>query len=178
MRRFKRLLLSIPSALAVTFVALCFTAFGLAESQRLQPGIAHLTLWLFLGLLAAAALLVIQMYLEYRRRTYDPTWVLKLQDMWESKEKIRAVASRVIRDNRDKLSKIKEHETLLCPIDDALDMLEDVGFYMHGDQISPEVAHHHFYHWISGYWCAAHDYIKAWQVKENSPLAASIQTLR
>jgi hypothetical protein len=34
-----------------------------------------------------------------------------------------------------------------------------VGFYAEADQISREVAHHHLYHWIRGYWFAAQPYI-------------------
>jgi len=32
----------------------------------------------------------------------------------------------------------------LAKIDDVLDFFEDLGFYQHGYQISPEVIHHHF----------------------------------
>jgi hypothetical protein len=152
-------------ALAVTFVGLCFSAFTLFLNQPTQRSVFH---WITLGLLAALMFLVVQTYVEYKRRTYDPTWVLKLQEMWESKEDIRAAASQVIRDHGDKLAKVNEYESLLSPIDDALDLLEDIGFYVHGDQISPEVAHHHFYHWIRGYWCAAQEYIQAWQAKETA----------
>jgi hypothetical protein len=168
MRKFKRLLSAIPVAFVVAFVALCFSAFTLLKNQPAVGSVPNLTFGVVVGVVAALLLLVVQTFLEYRRRTYDPTWVLKFQDTWESREEIRATASKVIRDNRDKLSRIKEHESLLCPIDDVLDMLEDVGFYVHGDQISPEVAHHHFYHWIRGYWCAAQNYIKAWQIEETA----------
>ena len=142
----------------------------LLATRAAQPSASHLTFWIYLGLIAAIMFLMLQTYLEYKRRTYDPTLALTLQDTWErqEKEETRAVASKTIRDHRDKLGKIGEHEGLLSPIDDVLDMLEDVGFYVHGDQISPEVAHHHFYHWIRGYWCAAHGYIKAWQAKETA----------
>jgi hypothetical protein len=166
MRKLKRLMLSIPIALGVASVGLSFSAAALLWSRAPQPNAPGLMIWISLGLLVALTFLVIQTYLEYRRRTYDPAWVLKLQDMWESKEEARATASRIIQEHKDILGKIEEHESLLSPIDDVLDMLEDIGFYMHGNQISPEVAHHHFYHWIRGYWCGAQDYIKAWQTKE------------
>jgi hypothetical protein len=51
-------------------------------------------------------------------------------------------------------------------IDDVLDFLEDVGLYQRADHISPELAHHHFFHWTRGYWQAARTYIQAWRRKE------------
>ena len=54
----------------------------------------------------------------------------------------------------------------LTDIDDMLDFLEDVGLYRRADQISPELAHHHFFHWTRGYWQAAKPYIQAWREKE------------
>ena len=163
MRKLKRLLLAIPIVFGAAFVGLCFTAVPLMRSGG--PG---LTPWIWLGLLAALVFLSVQTYVEYLRRTYDPALALKFQDAWEKGEEARTIACQIIQKHKDKLAKIDEHESLLCPIDDALDILEDIGFYVHGNQISPEVAHHHFYHWIRGYWCAAQDYIKAWQTKETA----------
>jgi hypothetical protein len=51
-------------------------------------------------------------------------------------------------------------------VDDALDILEDVGFLMTGDQISPEVAHHYFFHWTRGYYNAAKEYLSAHEVRQ------------
>jgi len=53
----------------------------------------------------------------------------------------------------------EKKKSALDLIDDVLDILEDVGFYVDGDQISPEVAHHHLFYWIRGYWFAAQPYI-------------------
>ena len=117
-----------------------------------------------------ALFLILQTYFEYRRRTYDPTWALKYQDIWDESEPLRSKAAKILLEHKDDLSQIDEdeNEALLSPIDDVLDILEDIGFYMQGDQLSAEVAHHHFYHWIRGYWCAAESYIRAWQKKETA----------
>ena len=45
-------------------------------------------------------------------------------------------------------------------IDDVLDFFEDLGFYMQGDQATPEAIHHTFYYWIRGYYSAARDYLE------------------
>jgi hypothetical protein len=68
---------------------------------------------------------------------------------------------------KDNQGRLRSTNRGLEDIDDVLDFLEDIGFYVHGDQISPEVAHHHFYHWIRGYYFAARDYIEAWQEQES-----------
>jgi hypothetical protein len=56
----------------------------------------------------------------------------------------------------------------LVDVDDVLDFFEDIGFYVKGGQISAEVAHHHFYHWIRGYWKASRDYIESRQQLEST----------
>ena len=59
-------------------------------------------------------------------------------------------------------------EAVLDKIDDVLDFFEDVGFYVNGGQISPEIAHHHFYHWLRMYWQASIDYVEAWRKRESA----------
>ena len=79
--------------------------------------------------------------------------------------KARVKAATVLRANRGNLRRSDLDE--LSDIEDVLDFLEDLGFYTFGDQITPEVAHHHFYHWVRGYYNAARDYIE-WE-QENEP---------
>jgi hypothetical protein len=78
-------------------------------------------------------------------------------------KRARSKAARLLKDNQGKL---RRTDPELADIDEVLDFLEDLGFYLYGDQITPEVAHHHFYHWIRGYYLASRDYIGAWQAKE------------
>lgn len=126
---------------------------------------------LLYGIIAAAAVVwLAQSFFAYRRRTHDPTWALKFQDEWESEDgyKRRKRAGKVMQDLKgDSLTDIEHNEETLSNIDDPLDILEDVGFYMFGDQISPEAAHHHFYYWIAGYWQCAREYIDA--VRKDDP---------
>ena len=156
-RRLKRFLVSASGPLSFAFLAVCISALGLKRTTFIC--------WVLLGLCAGVLFLIVQTYFEFRRRTYDPTWALKYQDIWDESVHLRSKAAKILLEHCDKLSQIGEddNDSLLCPIDDVLDILEDIGFYMQGDQLSPEVAHHHFYHWIRGYWFSGEEYIQAWQ---------------
>ena len=94
--------------------------------------------------------------------------MLRYQDTWDSLIEARAQACITLRDKRDMLGSTKMHQADLDSIDEPLDVLDDVGFYMKGDRISPEVAHQHLYHWIRGYWFSAQSYISDWQSREPS----------
>ena len=78
----------------------------------------------------------------------------------------RKKAATCLRQHKNYLNDLKNHEKELDDIDDVMDFFEDIGFYMCGDQVSPEVAHHHFYNWIRGYWQASEKYVNAWRAKE------------
>ena len=129
--------------------------------------------WLIIAGIAGVVLLGFQAYSEYQHRTCDPTWALKFDDRFYDNEfkEARYKAATILKDHWGKL---RSTDKSLEDIDDVLDFLEDLRFYVHGDQISPEVAHHHFYHWIRGYYLASRDYIEAWQEQE----AASWQHLK
>jgi len=110
---------------------------------------------------------ILQACFEYDRKTHDPTWALRYQDMWDACEKKkRPIAARAVLAYKDRLAHIDAYEEQLADIDDVLDVLEDIGFYVRGGQISPEAARHHFYHWIRGYWFSTRAYINAWRRKE------------
>ena len=76
----------------------------------------------------------------------------------------RSHAASTLLANKGHLGEITKPE--LASMDDVLDFLEDLGFYQRADHISPELVHHHFFHWVRGYWQAAETYINAWRKKE------------
>lgn len=166
---------SLPSGLALTLIAASITGTGLviqivkSSSAASSPStLMWLVKYIVAGLFLGLVFLILQTTLEYKRRTHDPTWILKYQDKFdesEMKEK-RRLAAKTLLDHKQDLSRIDELEEQLDPIDDVLDFFEDIGFYVHGEQISQEVAHHHFYHWIRGYWYASRTYIETWERKE------------
>jgi hypothetical protein len=121
------------------------------------------------GGVVGVVLLVLQALSEYRHRTYDPTLVFRFDQRFYDKEEIGDARFRAAKTLRDNQGNLRRTDPKLEEIDDLLDFLEDLGFYQHGDQISPEVAHHHFYYWIRGYYLAARDYIEAWQAKPKEP---------
>ncbi len=118
---------------------------------------------LLIGVLAAAVLLAMRWRSEYRRRTFDPTWVLKFGDTFDSGEmkKTRAAAARDLKRNASKLG---DTDYLSGNIDDVLDFFDDLGFYVQGDQLTPEVTHHAFYYWVRGYYLAARPYLEHAQI--------------
>ncbi len=162
---------------ATVGIALVLRAIGNSQSQESTRSSLEWILrspwvaWCFaLGVIAAVAIAVFQTVAAYRKHTYDPTWVLKYQDKFDAmEEKERPIAARLLLNGlkeKDYLSQIGAKRKELSDIDPVLDFFEDLGFYVKGVQISPEVAHHHFYHWIRGYYQASRDYIDPWRDKE------------
>jgi hypothetical protein len=116
-------------------------------------------------LVLAILLLLFQMRAEYRKRTYDPTWVLKFTDEFHNQ------TMRCVRCNASKFLKANAAQLADCPcadVDDLLDFFEQVGFFLQGDQITAEATHHAFHHWVRGYYSAARAYVKAAQEEEPS----------
>jgi len=122
-----------------------------------------LTILFFCGLL----LIAIQTHLRYRKEKYDPILALKYQDEFLGMEDKRSKAAVALKNRRNNLAEIFKNKEELDCIDAILDFLDDLGFYLEGDQISAEVMHQHFYYWIRGYWLACRPYIEKWQSQEN-----------
>lgn len=161
--RVQRWLASASSAaLALLSLSIAALSIVINASARVSG-----QLFVFLTVAVVAALVfVLQTQFEYLRRTYDVTLAERVQDDWLKSKTERSIAATLLRDEGPRLADINHYRAKLDPIDDVLDILEDLGFYLQGSQISPEVAHHFFYHWIRGYWYAARPYIEAWQREE------------
>jgi len=140
----------------------------LAAALSGMKGIPDIPWWLIGGGVVGVFLLIGQAYAEYQHRAYDPTWAFKFDERFYGGEikDSRCKAANVLKNNRGNL---RRTDTDLEDIDDLLVFLEDIGFFVQGDQISPEVAHHHFYHWIRGYYLASRPYIEAWQANTAEP---------
>ncbi|MCC8956159.1 hypothetical protein H8B02_22830 [Bradyrhizobium sp. Pear77] len=132
-----------------------------ATNVKAGLGLGNALVW---GVLVLAILLLLfQMRAEYRKRTYDPTWVLKFVDYFheDTMRSVRCHASDYLKTNAAQVANCESTD-----IDDLLDFFDQVGFYLQGDQITAEAAHHAFHHWIRGYWSAARDYVRAKQNDE------------
>jgi len=111
-------------------------------------------------------LIVVKTWLEYRKRTYDPTLIFQFQREFDALEEkdVRIDAANVCitflklpEDSRKWKSLPRKEQEKLEPV---LDFFEDLGFYLNGDQFSDEVAHHHFFHAIRGWYSNLESYIK------------------
>jgi hypothetical protein len=161
------------AASVVAFISVIFRFVPMAAISVPSPSSSWMdaAFWLLLAFIVALLIIAgVQTLEKYRRLTYDPTLALKYQEMfdamWENGDRRRAAL--VLRDHKADLAHVKEKRKELSPIDEVLDLFEDIGFLVEGDQISPEVAHHFFHHWIRGYYLNAKPYIEAWEVKEPS----------
>jgi hypothetical protein len=96
------------------------------------------------SLIGALIMLAPQVWVEYKRKTYDPTLIFNFDERFNRNEMkiIRKKASKILLEH---LGHMGEDNRAYADVDDILDFLEDLGFYHHGHQISTEVAHHAFY---------------------------------
>jgi len=141
--KFKRVAQSISVTLIIGLGALVYSA-----SQASAGRIFYL---LTIMVLALLVLIICQSYLEYKKRTYDPTLVLRYQDIFDDLIPARRTAAKAILDKQDNAILDKQDEQDLVNIEEVLDFFEDLGFYLEAEQFTAEVLHHHFYHWIRVY---------------------------
>jgi|tagenome__1003787_1003787.scaffolds.fasta_scaffold20671316_2 hypothetical protein len=136
-------------------------------ANNIGKGFSLSNVLVLLVLVLTILLLAFQMRAEYRRRTYDPTWLVRFTDEFhgEEMESIRCEASKFLKMNAAQPAGEASSE-----LSKLFDFFDQVGFLLQGDQISAESAHHAFHHWIRGYWPVARDYISTAQAKEGSSL--------
>lgn len=173
-RRFISAGSSVALVLLIPVAALAISMLGKIGATPNHPGSVLIEVpegWMItvavIGGGLALVVGLVEMFMRYRVATYDPTWALKYSDMFIEMTRDRSRAATVLLEcSSDKLAKIEEFRVQLGDIDDVLDLFDDIGLYVRGGQISPELAAHYFYHWIRGYYQASNRYIKAWQQKE------------
>jgi hypothetical protein len=174
-RKFRRFISSLAGS-GFTFLGLAVGAVSLLLKEP-KPD----NLWvIIIATVSVMGLLfwILQAVFESARKANDPTWALKFQDVWDkSKGMERPLAAKTLLEYKDKLSEVNTYDAELADIDDVLDILESIGFYTVSNQISPEVACHHFDYWIRRYWCAAHVYVQARRRQRGSALWRNIEPL-
>jgi hypothetical protein len=171
----RRVWASVPTVVLAGGAAM-ITALGTVVIAFLtQPSSANTNAWLheaiFWGLLGGVIvtviLLCVQTKFEYGKRTYDPTWAIKFDAIFNAKE-MKETRSKAAKHLKEHILKQREKGYTNHDLDDVLDFFEDLGFYMISDQITPEVTHHAFYYWIRGYYSAAGVYMECAHVKRPS----------
>lgn len=155
------------SAIAVIFQSFA-TAFSPTSAHSaggsvgtgvvVQNAFSSLPTWLGIVAFVVLILLCLRAYFEYERRTYDPDLASKFNERFDSERlrSERAAAANYILTNKGILGHDADFPNELNRI---LDFFDEVGYYVHGHQISPEVAHQYFYYWLRGFYQAAQDYI-------------------
>jgi hypothetical protein len=131
-----------------------FTAFGLfltiwfAGQSKDHPVDVKLLLYIvgFIGLGAVS----FQTFLNYRNFKYDVSLAITYAKiLFDDSKAIRFVASEkvlLVLSETDKKKKLELSRDV--EIEPLLDILEDIGFLVHGGKMSDEVAFHYFSHWI------------------------------
>lgn len=178
--KFERLLSaasSVAFVLLIPAAALAISLLGKVQgSSERYPDKVVLIVgvgWMITIALVAGVLALIITIFEtlgkYQRLTYEPSLAIKCVDAFDKMAgEERVAAAKALDTYREggNLRKIKTLKRELEVIDPVLDQLDDVGFYVRGRQLSPEIAHHYFYHWLRGYYQAARTYIDEWQKEE------------
>ncbi|MCP3383025.1 hypothetical protein NLM31_21900 [Bradyrhizobium sp. CCGUVB4N] len=143
-----------PVLLASGFVIAGFAA------TNIKAGLSPTNVLVWGVLILAILLLLFQMRAEYRKRTYDPTLLVKFTDEFHDTETqaIRCKAAKFLKTGKGNRASKGSPD-----LNSLFDFFDQVGFFLQGDQITAEAAHFGFHHWIRGYWSVAHDYVAAAQ---------------
>ena len=121
--------------------------------------------WFLAAVACAFLFLLAKTFNSHRDRVYNPTLVSKFWDAFEKmEERKRAAAASACIDflKAGDWGKVKEPER----IEVVLDFLEDLGFNLKHKQMSIQLIHHHFDHWIRMYLQACESYISDYRKKE------------
>lgn len=160
LHRLRRLAASGSPVLFAGVIALAGLAISsITKDVKLNP----LILCVLLVLLAI--LLGLQMNAEYQRRTYDPTWMFKFDDDFNSDD-TRRKRSKAANDLKTNQTQLRDENFKSDALEDMLDFFEGIGYLMQGDEITPEVAHQAFYYWIEVYCSITREYIEKVQKKK------------
>ena len=169
--KFLRFIHSTSSLFTITAI---LSLIGLYSNQQDSSSPLNLNVmphWFWVVLLTLSIVfLIMKAMFEYNRQTYDPKRVIEYQDYFLAVDflETRKEASKIIKDKQESFSALVKNNKESAALDEVLDFFEEIGFYVKGRQISPEVAHHHFYHWIRGYYSFSKPYICLWRDKEKS----------
>jgi hypothetical protein len=100
---------------------------------------------------AGLILLGVQTWANYFRQWYDPTLALKYWDWFCDEEETKK--------RQNACRHYIKHKEWNIDIEDTLDLLDDLGFYVQTLHVSRDVLHQYFYWWIRGYVVLADSYI-------------------
>lgn len=148
--RFKRIIFAVPIATTLTVVG-TMVGIWLGSQKAPAPSGYH---WLYyLAVLTGLLVVSLQTWINHQRLKYDVTIALKYEQKFfkESKPERLTAAKAILRVLDAKTEDERLQASKNSEIEPVLDIIEDIGFLVQCDQISDEVAHHYFYHWIRLY---------------------------
>jgi hypothetical protein len=148
-------LAAVSSATAILAVSVTLFA-GKMESHPWILGLAVTVIAFSVCVLAfTIVVMCLKTWLEFKRLTFDPAIATPLLTRFEAINREKAAQKCIESIERGGWGGIPEPE---C-VDTVLDFFEDVGLQLVTNQISDELAHHHFYTWIRMYYSATAPYI-------------------
>ena len=106
---------------------------------------------------------------DAKRRKYDPTLALKYTDMFfYDLEAERRKATEVLIKFHEGKNRNWEEIPDRCEIDPVLDVFDDIGFLLQGNQMSDWVVYQYFSYWIHLYYQAAAGYVELRRMEDNT----------
>jgi hypothetical protein len=144
--------------LVIAAIGLFQTTHGNSQAVA-QPVGPPRTSYVLIGL--GLLLMLIHMGKAYRTRTYDMEVMWHLLDDWNSEDLLnsRPASARIClkflepNESSGNWTKIKESNPLeVSCLNEVLDVLEDLGFFVEHGRVSDEIAHHYFAHYVFMYW--------------------------
>ena len=105
---------------------------------------------------------------DARRRKYDPTLALKYTDIFfeDIKDEKRKATDVLITFHSGSTKWIDFPDA--CEIEPVLDVLDDLGFLLQGQQLSDWVVYQYFSFWVQLYYEASQDYIELRRSKDTT----------
>src|SRR5215469_8508517 len=94
-----------------TFLGLSMTALSFIAVKHDEVGIFWISI-VSLIVIVGVVFWLLQAFFEYKRKTNDPTWALKYQDMWDKSTGWRSAAAKALQRRQGHLSEIDVHEDL------------------------------------------------------------------
>jgi hypothetical protein len=155
--RARRLLAAASGPLGFALLTLSASVLGLSihDDSTVRSNASPSHVWPFstCGVVIGVGFWIYQAYSEFKRQTFDPQLAIQYDLRWKRAEDIRKVAAGRLLERRahGSLTQLHDRPDELSDIDDALDIIEDVGAFVANEQMSPEVAHHFFFHTARGY---------------------------
>jgi hypothetical protein len=146
----RRFTLALPPATLLTVIG-SYVSILIAKdtnSASLSPSTFHTALQVIM--FVGAPLILIQTLGAYLTAKYNVTLALNYWHLFDDLKSQRYIAVKEVRVVFHRPTNVMDAERF-SKIEPVLDVFEDLGFLVSGQQISDVVAHHYFFHWLQLY---------------------------